>query len=111
MDPSMRPLPVEDVAAGLLRIKGNRHLRADRLASLVEHNDGPGGCSLENGKVIFTVGLAGDYGIAVPLVVTDQPDAGEGLARRVEHAADDVGRGPGTTGAGVRRIGLDRARR
>jgi len=64
--------PIENVAAGLVRIKADGYLGADRLTWLAEHDDIPDGFSLNDGNIVLAVDLAGNDGLTVPLVVADQ---------------------------------------
>lgn len=102
----MDPPPVENIATGLVGVKADGYLRTDRHISLIQHDDIPGGFCLDDGKVILAAGLAGDDGIAVPLVVADQSHTGQGIAICIRDVANNVSGGFGTARAGMRRIGL-----
>jgi hypothetical protein len=66
-------LPIEPVPASFqwTEIYGCR--RAERLIGFIKDYNIPGRFSLENRKVVFATAFAADYGIPVPIIITNQP--------------------------------------
>lgn len=82
----------------------NRRFRTDRLICFVENDDIPGCLRLQDRKVILAAPFAADHGIAMPIVVTDQPHPGQWAAVRIYNPAHNITGRPGTAGAGLREL-------
>ena len=74
---SVYSLPVKAVPARFERVEIDWRFRANRLVGLVENHYVPGGLRLEYGDVILATAFGADDGITVPVVVTNQPHAGQ----------------------------------
>jgi hypothetical protein len=70
---SIYPLPVEAVPASFERVEMDRHIRANRLVSLIDNCYIPDGLRLENREVEFATSFGSDNGITVPVIMADQP--------------------------------------
>ena len=65
----------------------------------VQDEDVPCRFGLYYREVVFAAPFRADYGVPVPLVIADQPDARQRHARRVDDTPRDVGGCPGAAGA------------
>jgi hypothetical protein len=99
---SIYPLPVKAIPAGFERVEIDGRFRANWLVCLVENDHVPGSLRLEYGNVILAASFGADDGIAMPVVVTNQPHAGQRNTTYICDTPDDIAWRSGTSGARLR---------